>query len=202
MFKKMLFVICCALFAENAFAAWDLANEASLFGFVSIKKSSVAEVHQFGKLSGEIDDDGHVTVDIDLSSVETGIPLRNSRMKSYLFEVGKFHYAHVTGTVSPSLINGLGVGRTTAVSVPLKLSLHGKTRNITAAVFLFKQEDGAIMVGTGLPIIVNAKDYGLGNGIERLARLAKLPRIATAVPVTFTLTFRPHSVNKGRGFPF
>lgn len=43
------------------------------------------------------------------------------------------------------------------------------------------------MVTSAQPVIINATDYGLTDGINKLRDLAGLPSISYAVPVTFTL---------------
>ena len=46
-----------------------------------------------------------------------------------------------------------------------------------------------LIVSSTKPIIVQASDFGLVDGILKLQELAKLPSIATTVPVSFVLTF-------------
>ena len=50
--------------------------------------------------------------------------------------------------------------------------------------------DGGLLVSSRLPVIVNASDFALIEGIERLRAVAGLPSISPAVPVSFTLRFR------------
>ena len=65
------------LIAAPAHAEWDLNGEQSALSFVSTKAINMAEVHQFGTLSGGVDADGMVSVTIDLGSVDTSIELRD-----------------------------------------------------------------------------------------------------------------------------
>jgi len=191
MFKILPFSICFLLFASNAFAGWGLDAKSSAVTFVSIKKSSVAEVHHFERLRGAIDDHGQVRIEIALASVETNIPLRNSRMKELLFDAAAFPKAIISAKVDPRQLTGLKVGQRVVFSTVLTLELHGKRRDLSSDVFLVKLADGSLMASSANPIIVSAGDFGLVDGIERLRDVAKLPRIATAVPVTFQLTFAP-----------
>jgi hypothetical protein len=46
-----------------------------------------------------------------------------------------------------------------------------------------------VVVSSATPIIIKAADFGLEKGVAKLQELAKLPSIATAVPVNFVLTF-------------
>lgn len=64
-------------------------------------------------------------------------------------------------------------------------------------VLRIKTHLSAVVVNTGdkivitstNPIIIKAEDYGLAEGVAMLQELAKLPSVATAVPVNFVLTF-------------
>jgi len=49
--------------------------------------------------------------------------------------------------------------------------------------------DDKLVVSSKNPIMIQASDFGLVAGIQKLQELAKLPSIATAVPVSFVLTF-------------
>ncbi|MBI1194450.1 MAG: YceI family protein [Gammaproteobacteria bacterium] len=191
MFRKVLFSVCILFFAGDACAGWYLDRDSSSVTFVSVKKSSVAEVHHFGGMRGSINDQGKIRIEISLASVETYVPIRNERMKTLLFEAAKFPKAAISATVDPRMLSGLKVGEPFAFSTTMTLELHGKTHDLAADVALIKLADGSLMALSATPIIVNADDFGLGEGIERLRDIAKLSRIATAVPVTFHLTFDP-----------
>lgn len=47
-----------------------------------------------------------------------------------------------------------------------------------------------LVVSSVKPIIIKAADYGMEEGVKKLQELTKLPSIATAVPVTFSLVFK------------
>lgn len=191
MFRKALFSVCILFFAGNACAGWHLDKGSSSVTFVSVKKSSVAEVHHFLGLSGSIDDQGGIRVDINLASVETNVPIRNERMKTLLFDVASFPKAVISAKVDARILPDLKVGEPYAFSTTMALQLHGKTHDLPVDVALIKLADGSLMALSVTPVIVNAADFGLDDGIERLRDIAKLSRIATAVPVTFHLTFDP-----------
>lgn len=70
-----------------------LDSQSPLLNFVSIKKVHVVETHRFESLSGAITDTGVATLVIDLNSVNTGIDIRNERMRNLLFETATFPQA-------------------------------------------------------------------------------------------------------------
>ena len=100
------------LLSSNAYAQWELVNNESTVNYVSIKKSKVGEVNGFKQLKGSIASNGKMSVNIDLGSVETNVPVRNERMKSMLFDVASFPAATVSATLDPNALKKMKVGET------------------------------------------------------------------------------------------
>lgn len=172
-----------------AFAQWDLSSEDSSINFVSIKSANIGEVHSFQKVTGAINDSGQVDLNIDLDSVETNIGIRNDRVKEMLFQTDQFLNAKITGIVDIEKVANLKVGDTYTESVKLTLSLHGITHQVSNNVQVTKLSDDRLQVASLVPVILNASDYGLVEGIEKLRAVANLPSIDAVVPVTFNLVF-------------
>ncbi len=160
-----------------------LDNTLSTLSFVSVKKGKVGEVHTIDKLSGSLSETGDLVIKLDLSSVNTNIDIRNERMQQHLFETKN----NPTATISAKIgkVPTSGVSR---VSGTLKLDLHGMKKEFEFQVLAVTSGDKLIVSSTK-PIIVQASDFGLVDGILKLQELAKLPSIATTVPVSFVLTF-------------
>jgi len=169
-------------------ADWSLDGGESSLNFVSVKKGVVGEVHHFKALQGSIED-GQTQVSVDLTSVETGVAIRNERMQSMLFDVSHFATAKVSADVSSLKLAALKPGESVSATVPLRLSLHGIEQQLPAEVTIVGLADGGLLVSSRAPIIIKAADFGLVAGIEALREAAKLPSIAAAVPVTFQLRF-------------
>ncbi|HKI61344.1 MAG TPA: YceI family protein [Mariprofundaceae bacterium] len=165
-----------------------LDNGSSAVSFVSVKKGSVGEVHHFTRLSGEAG--AHeASVMIDLASVESGIDIRNERMRSLLFNVAKFASATIRADISSMDVQNLKAGEQKSGSLMVEVALHGVVKQLPASVSVVRLKDGGLLVNSRAPVIVKAADFGLDSGIEALRHVAKLPSIATAVPVTFELHF-------------
>ncbi len=173
-----------------AFAEWQLLNDESTINYVSIKSSKVGEVNSFKKLTGSINENGAVSLNINLGSVETNIPIRNERMKSMLFEIGEFADAKITGSVDLAHVSKLEVGDTYTDSIKLKLSLHGVSKEVTGDVQITKLTHKRLLVTSVKPVVISAEDYNLADGIEKLRLVASLPAISTVVPVTYSLVFK------------
>lgn len=187
MMKKTLLALS-ACIALPASAAWTLDSEGSSLNFLSTKNAQVTEVHSFDKLEGSLSDAGKLTVEVPLSSVNTNIPLRNTRMQEMLFESGKYPSATFTATVPAELMK-LSAGESTTGKVEGELSLHGVTAPATFSVLVSKVSDDEITVATTAPTIVSAADFKLDGGVKALQDVAKLSSITAAVPVTFAVTF-------------
>jgi polyisoprenoid-binding protein YceI len=172
-----------------AWADWELDNTQSVVNFVSIKNDSVGEVHSFTSLVGFIGAAGNVQMTINLNSVETLIAVRNERMRELLFETVKFPSAQLTAKVEPAVLAEAAKGGVVTAELPVTLSLHGKDKTLTVPVVVVGGADGSMRVFTARPVLVNAADFGLENGVTALQQVAALKAISSAVPVTLQLLF-------------
>lgn len=190
MLKTYIVILSTLFISSNALAQWELINDESAVNYVSIKNSKVGEVNSFKELIGSIENNGNMSVDIDLGSVETNIPIRNERMKTMLFEVASFSKANISAALDPKILEKMKVGETYNSSISFNLSLHGVSKEMSAEVRVIKLEKNRILANSVTPIIVSADQYNLSEGVEKLREVADLPSISTAVPVTFSLIFR------------
>jgi len=177
------------LASGSSWAQWTLDSADSGLNFVSIKNASVAEIHSFGSMRGAISEAGAIELSIDLGSVETGIEIRDDRMREMLFETVKFPTATVTATVSPDILDAVTAGGVVTTELPVKVALHGMEKTLLISVRAVGQAGGNLHVFTPRPVLVNASDFGLGAGIVALQEIAGLNSISTAVPVTVNLVF-------------
>ena len=176
-----------------AHAEWQLDGAASSVHFVSIKNEAIAESHFFKKLDGSISDAGEATLNIDLASVETGIEIRDQRMREMLFEVAQFPRANISMQMDTALLKDLSTHSPHSLSLPLQLDVHGKTTQLTANLLTFVDADGCLHVLSEQPLLVNASDFALVDGINALREVAGLGSIVTVVPVSVHLQFRPQN---------
>lgn len=189
MLKKVVIGLVVMLASNTVLADWVLDNKQSHLNFVSTKKSTVAEVHHFDSLTGAINNNGKVAVEVKLDSVETFIPVRNERLKALLFEIPVYPVAKITTAINADKMTALQVGETVVKSVKMKVSLHGLSQTLKVAVRFVKLSDSRLLATSIKPIVINANDYKLVAGIEKLREVAHLPSISTAVPVTFSFIF-------------
>jgi polyisoprenoid-binding protein YceI len=177
------------LFSATAQAGWKLDNDNSTVSFISTKAINVAEVHDFGQLSGSVDDSGQVKVAIDLASVDTSIELRDERMREMLFQTDQYSLSTVTAKVDADALNALQAGQSVRMAVEGMVSLHGESRPVPMHVVVTRSGAHSLLVTSEKPVIINAPEFKLGEGVEALREVAGLPSISLAVPVSFVLSF-------------
>ncbi len=177
--------------ADAKHYCWQLLSPASKLEFTSVKKGNFAETHQINTLNGQVDSQGHAEIRLSLDSVETGIDVRNQRMRTYLFETSQWPVATITAQLNPSDFTQLDTDRPVVKDVNMHVSLHGKTQAYTVPVTVIKTGPEKIRVLNENPVVVHADDFALQDGLNTLAELAKLPPIKTEVPVRFKLEFTP-----------
>ena len=187
--KRFLITVFLLSVAGSAFAEWALDNDDSHLNFISIKAGNIAELHQFHKFSGSVDDKGNVLVDIDLTSVDTSIETRDGRMREFLFETDTYPTAQFTAAIDMEVLEDIDEGDSGIMKVAGQLAIHGATLPLEVELLVSRLESDELVVSTAKPVIVNAGDVGLAAGVEKLRELAGLPSISLAVPVTFNLVF-------------
>jgi polyisoprenoid-binding protein YceI len=168
---------------------WTLDGAASTLNFGSIKNGYIAEVHSLPGLSGGADATGQFSVSLDLASVSTGVDTRDQRMRELLFETAKFPAAVVTGVFNPADFENLKVGERKALTLPITLSLHGVEQTREIEIFAVRLAWNRMLVASAEPVMIEAADFDLAEGIEKLREAAGLDSIAGASPVTFVLVF-------------
>jgi len=182
-----------AIVSSVAFADWQLDNDTSQLSFVSVKATDVVEVHKFNQLSGTIREaekhSGDLDLSVHLASVNTLIPLRDSRMRELLFEIATFPVAKLAGQLPLAELATVAVGDSSVAELTLTLDLHGEKAPVTASVLVSRLSQDRVMVTSQQPVVLQAQTFNLVKGIDALREVAGLPSIAKAIPVSFVFTF-------------
>ena len=170
-------------------ANWTLNGEASSLSYLSTKvaadsKTSTTERNYFSRMTGSVDDAGKTKVIIDLSSLETSIPIRNERMLKHVFNAPVFPKASLTTRVPPSAT--MPGARNFELAITLSMNGHAKTINIPVHV---SATESSMTVTPADIVLVNASDFGMSEGLAMMTELAGLAHIPETVPVSFQLSF-------------
>lgn len=183
----LLFLVACA--ALPAHAAWQLDKDSSRLSFVTTKQIDVTEVQRFRSLDGSVGDDGKVQLQVALDTVNSGIPLRDERMRKQLFEVSQFGLAQISAQLNIEPLLTLAAGAQLELRLPLTVNLHGHSHSYNSELLITRLDDRRFQVVTLAPLVLNAHDFGLEPGLEALRKLAGLKSISSAVPVSAVLIF-------------
>ena len=175
--------------AASANANWYLDGESSRLSFISTKNANISEVQRFLVLHGKVDPKGLAQVQVELESVNSGVPLRDERMRKELFEIQTFAEALITTQIDLRPINDLAPGAQLELRLPLTVDLHGKQHTYNAELLATRLDDRRFQVVTLEPLVINAEDFDLAPGLERLRKLADLSAISLSVPVGAVLIF-------------
>jgi len=88
-------------------------------------------------------------------------------------------------------VQALHTGASMDIDVSGALAISGVARPLSASLRVVKLANGALYVGTRLPIVVNLKDYGLQDEVEALRALMNLDVLAGSAPVSFAVMLEP-----------
>ena len=164
---------------------WKIEPENSSIAFASIKNDAIGESHHFSGVSGTVDADGQVAVDIDLTGVETNIDIRNERMREFVFN--NMPSATLTAEVEMADLSSLDVGASTTTDAFGTLSLLGTEVDVDAVLFVMRVAEDKVMVTTDGMAMLNVEDAGLSVGVEKVRDIAGLDSITGVSPVTMRL---------------
>ncbi|MEM7237293.1 MAG: YceI family protein [Pseudomonadota bacterium] len=192
--KKMISAVAAVvagivLAAPAGAAEWLLSGDESKIAFGSVKKNAVGEAHHFSGLKGSVTNDGKATVEIDVTSVETWIDIRNERMLKHVFASAEYPIAVITAEIDMDEVNGLKPGETTTVTAAAMLEVAGAEVALDADLFVAALADNKVLVTTDEMIMLSTADLGIDAGVDELKELAKLPSITRVAPVTLRLVF-------------
>jgi polyisoprenoid-binding protein YceI len=168
---------------------WSLDSTASYLSFATTKNVNTVESHTFTGITGGIINSGLATLVIDLNSVNTSNTVRDGRMRGLLFEVVSFPDATVTVNLGANQISDIPVGGAVIQNVTATLSLHGVSGVINTKLSVQRLSTSRIQIQSLTPIVINASDYALADGVEELRKAVNIQSISTAVPVNFVLFY-------------
>jgi hypothetical protein len=186
MTHKLIVVLGLMWLSVSAQAQWAIQPDSQV-GFVSVKNNTIAENNTFAGITGAIDEQGRVVVSVDLASVQTGIDIRNERLRQMLFEIAQFPEAAITAQIPAEALDVVQSGGFFDLSLPLTVSLHGVTQTLDAALSIDSDGD-TIHVRSTSPILLHTAQFALEDGVGALQTIANLNAISRVVPVTVALT--------------
>jgi outer membrane protein OmpA-like peptidoglycan-associated protein len=168
---------------------WVLDPRQSHLYMQTEKGEAIVEKHEFTSITGNVSRSGDAVLKIDLASLETGIDLRNVRMRFLLFETFKFASAEITAKLDKSKLAAIATAARTSYTLPARVNLHGITKDFDIPVTIARVSDTAVSVSTIKPVEVNAESFDFMKGLAKLSDAQNGVRIVPAASITFDLTF-------------
>ena len=168
---------------------WTLDAAGSTLTYQSVKKNTVVETNKLRNLSGEVLPDGSAKVTIDLNSVDSGIDVRDVRMRFLFFQTFKFPTATVTTKIDPAVVADLPTRRRLKTPLHFTLDLHGFSREFDANVVVTLISDTQVSVASETPIEIKVADFGLLPAVEKLEQAGDVQNIVPVASVSFDFLF-------------
>ncbi|MCV6591051.1 MAG: YceI family protein [Marinobacterium sp.] len=170
-------------------AQWQLQSDESSLRYGTVKKGAVYEINSFDGLKGRITDQGMAELSVDLASVNTGISIRDTRMKTMLFNLAEFPQAKIQVPVELEQLQALNVGEMWPLSSGGILKLNGHEQTVLTELHVYRISETRWLVLTAQPVMIDAGVFGLAEGVEALRKIANLDSIMPQVPVYLELVF-------------
>jgi outer membrane protein OmpA-like peptidoglycan-associated protein/polyisoprenoid-binding protein YceI len=168
---------------------WVLnANQSNVY-LQTEKLESVVEKHRFTSIEGNVSRDGDATIKIDLNTLDTGIDLRNVRMRFLLFETYKFPTAEITAKLDKSKLTEIATRTRINYTMMARVNLHGIVKDIAIPVEIARLNDTTVTVSTIKPVVVRAETFDFLKGLAKLADAMGGIRIVPEASISFDLTF-------------
>jgi len=180
----------------SAAGGWTLDPAQSTLTYQSVKKNTIVETNTIRNITGEISPAGDAKIVFDLNSVDTGVDLRNVRMRFLFFETFQYPTATVTAKVDPAAFADLATKRRMVVPLTVTLSMHGVEKELPTKVAVTMVTDTLVSVASQAPVAVQVADFGLLPAIEKLERAANVTNIVPTASVSFDFVFSSEPVEQ------
>ncbi|MER9345445.1 OmpA family protein [Mesorhizobium sp. M0239] len=175
--------------AANAAPNWTLDPTASVITYQSVKKNTIVETNKIRNITGTLSSAGDAKVTFDLNSVDTGVDLRNVRMRFLFFETFKYPTAELTANVDPAAFADLATKRRVKSTLPFRLNLHGVDKDLEASIVVTMISDDMVSVASEAPVAVHVEDFGLLPNVDKLQQAANVTNIVPTASVSFDFVF-------------
>ncbi|MCF6292451.1 MAG: hypothetical protein L3J04_03545 [Robiginitomaculum sp.] len=186
----MLFLVGCQVDQQSTNTkSWSLVTEDSQISLFAVKAEDVGEVFTIGLQGGIVSNTGKITITFAPGDIETGIPIRNSRMGQYLFEIEKWPVATITTQLDNELIGKITTGTRNTLQTEVTVDLHGISATYDVLFIASSAQKGQVIITSAKPIAVHADDFQFSAGLKKLQELAGLSSITPVTAISFTLVF-------------
>lgn len=181
--------IASSLFSSAAYADWILDAENSNISYGTVKNDMIGENNTFKTISGHLNNDGQIDIEINLSSIDTLIEIRDGRMRDIVFKVSENATAKLSGEIDLKAYDNQEIGTSRIIETTVSLELVGQKLEHDVKLLVTRLAKNKVMVTPHGVMFIDADDYDLVDAIEILRNLAGLDSIASVISMGFYLTF-------------
>lgn len=175
--------------SQPASMEWTLDGEASSLSFVTVKNSDVLEASHFGTLTGSVSEDGNAHVSAQTDTVESWVDIRNERLVEHFFQSASHPMLSVDTQIDLDAFDRLETGETMRTELTLTVTLVSTPRTIYTDVLVTRAGSDTVIVATAEPVMVDARDFGLGPQVELLESLVGLDSVSPVAAVSAYLVY-------------
>lgn len=168
---------------------WTLDGEASSLSFVSVKNENVLEASHFGTLTGSVSENGNAHVAAQTETVETFVDIRNERLVERFFQSDQHPQLSVDAQIDLDAFDDLETGESMRTELQLTVTLVSTPRTLYADVIVTRAGRDTVIVATAEPVMVDARDFGLGPAVELLEAVAGLDSVSPVAAVSAYLVY-------------
>ncbi|WP_261883755.1 YceI family protein [Vibrio pelagius] len=157
----------------------------STVNFASIKKQYIVEPAVISGVSGKIDEKGRLEITVPLNTLDTGVSIRNERLRAMFFDEKRFPSVNVTATVPEQLMGDedLAIQK----MLPATVELYGQSKELIFTVNIVKS-GGHLMVSTAKPTVISGFDFGIPKeSLDSVSNTVGDIALSPNVPVNFSL---------------
>lgn len=184
---KRMFVLIGFIVSFGAYAKDDykIIPSISSLNFATVKNQYIIETASIIPTKGLLNQDGTFSITLPISTIKTGISIRDERLKTLLFEESKFPKVVVTGKVDFETISN----EPKLISLLVDVKIYGKVNTVTFPVVVMSSDD-YILVSSYNQSVIGTSDFGIPS--ENLIKLASTVggiNISDRAPISFILAF-------------
>ncbi|MDC9714418.1 MAG: YceI family protein [Gammaproteobacteria bacterium] len=186
-----IFLLLLITSANNAFAGskYVIDGKNSIVNFSTIKKQYVIEPAVFDNVKGSISSLGEVEIIIDLSSVNTSVLIRDTRIQDLFFKIVKFPQATIKAKIDMKKLKSISYYK--QMEIPAILNFYGTSKEIKLDVLIAKVYRKKLLITSMKPIIINANDYGIpAKNLIDLSQTVAGISLSSKAAVNFVLSFK------------
>lgn len=174
-----------------------IVPNASTLYVTTVKDAGIPVKATINLASGELSlaGQGALDVQVDLSTFNSGLELRDSRVRQLLFNADQegFKTAHLVVTNLPagSVEKLKSEKKILNVPVSADFTLHGKTQKISGTMTVFFNKKGRLQIKTAKPFAIKISEWALSENLEKLKVICGHQSIEDVVNIDVDWQFEP-----------